>query len=143
MGVSQRCLDYWAERGIVLPSVQQATGKGSERRYSFGDLVKLAVVKRLREAGLSLQRIRKGLQVMRQRWPKKDLLLDEMLGTDGSTFFRIKGDRVEDILADGQLLLSIVAVGRIRQDVRESVLHLSELEVRARGRPPSPAVRAR
>lgn len=134
VGVSQRCLDYWAERGIVIPSVQQASGKGSERRYSFGDLVKLAVVKRLREAGLSLQRIRKGLEVMRQRWPKKDPLLDEMLGTDGASFFRIRGDQVEDILADGQLLLSVVAVGRIRQDLWDSVLRLSAVEVPGRGR---------
>ena len=135
VGISQRCLDYWAERGIVTPSVQQATGKGSERRYGFDDLVKLALVKRLREAGLSLQKIRKGLDVMRKRWPKEDPLLDEMLATDGSSFFRTKGDRVEDILAGGQLLLSVVAVGRIRQDVRETVLQLSEVEVPARGRP--------
>jgi DNA-binding transcriptional MerR regulator len=143
VGVSQRCLDYWAERGIVTPSIRQATGKGSERRYGFDDLVKLALVKRLREAGLSLQRIRKGLQVMRQRWPKKDPLLDEMLATDGSTFFRIRGDQVEDILADGQLLLSIVAVGRIRQGVRESILHLSKVEVPARGRRPGSATGGR
>jgi hypothetical protein len=72
---------------------------------------------------------------MRQRWPKKDPLLDEMLATDGSSFFRIKGNRVEDVLANGQLLLiSVVAVGRIRQDVRKTVLRLSEVEVPARGR---------
>lgn len=139
MGVSQRCLDYWADRGIVTPSVCQATGKGSERRYAFDDLVKLALVKRLREAGLSLQKIRKGLQVMRQRWPRKDPLLDELLATDGSSFFRVKGDQVEDILADGQLLLSVVAVGRIRQGIRESVLKLSEVQVPGRGRPSASA----
>ena len=135
VGVSQRCLDYWAERGIVTPSIRAAAGKGSERRYSFDDLVKLALVKRLRAAGLSLQKIRKGLEVMRKRWPKKDPLLDEMLATDGSTFFRVKGNQVEDILANGQLLLSVVAVGRIRQDVRESVLSISEVGVPTRGRP--------
>jgi hypothetical protein len=80
---------------------------------------------------------------MRQRWPKKDPLLDEMLATDGLSFFRIKGDQVEDILADGQLLLSIVAVGRIRQGVRESILHLSEVEVPARGRRPGSATGGR
>ena len=132
--LSQRCLDYWAERGIVTPSVRLAAGKGSERRYSFDDLVKLALVKRLRAAGLSLQKIRKGLEVMRKRWPKKDPLLDEMLATDGSTFFRIKGDQVEDVLAGGQLLLSVVAVGRIRQDIKQSVLRISEVEIPARGR---------
>jgi DNA-binding transcriptional MerR regulator len=135
VGVSQRCLDYWAERGIVTPSIQPAAGKGSERRYAFDDLVKLALVKRLREAGLSLQKIRKGLEQLRKRWPKKDPLLDEMLATDGSSFFRIRGDQVEDVLASGQLLLSVVAVGRIRQDVQESVLDISTVEVPGRGRP--------
>jgi len=143
VGVSQRCLDYWAERGIVTPSVQEGIGKGSERRYAFDDLVKLALVKKLRETGLSLQKIRKGLGVMRKRWPAKDPLLDEMLATDGSKFLRIRGDQLEDTLADGQLLLSIVAVGRIRRDVRETVLQLSELGVRSRGRPTSSAARAR
>ncbi len=142
VGVSQRCLDYWAERGIVTPSNRQATGKGSERRYTFDDLLKLALVKRLREAGLSLQKIRKGLQVMRKRWPKNDPLLDEMLATDGSRFFRIKGNQVEDVLAGGQLLLSVVAVGRIRQDVQQTVLRLSELDVPSRGRPAASPARA-
>ena len=142
IGLSQRRLDYWADRGIVTPSIQRATGKGSERKYSFDDLVKLAVVKKLREAGLSLQKIRKGLEVMRKRWPKTDPLLDEMLATDGSSFFRIKEDKVEDMLAGGQLLLSIVAVGRIRQDIRNTVLRLSEMEVPTRGRPASVARRS-
>jgi len=140
VGVSQRRLDYWAEREIVTPSIRAAAGKGSERRYSFDDLVKLALVKRLRAAGLSLQKIQKGLEVMRKRWPKKDPLLDEMLATDGSTFFRVKWNQVEDILANGQLLLSVVAVGRIRQDVRESVLRISEIEVPTRGRRAASAV---
>ncbi|OHB69815.1 MAG: hypothetical protein A2V70_14775 [Planctomycetes bacterium RBG_13_63_9] len=72
---------------------------------------------------------------MRQRWPKKDPLLDEMLATDGVSFFRIKGDQVEDILAGGRLLLSVVAVGRIRQNVRASVLELSKVAAPGRGRP--------
>ena len=136
MRISQRCLDYWAERDVVSPSIQAARGKGSERRYSFDDLVKLALVKRLRDAGLSLQKIRKGLKVMRKRWPKKDALLNELLATDGTDFFRIKGDQVEDILAGGQLLLSIFAVGRIRQDVRETTLRFPEIEVPAQVVPP-------
>jgi len=135
VGVSQRCLDYWAERGIVTPSIQPADGKGSERRYAFDDLVKLALVKKLRVAGLSLQKIRKGLERLRKRWPKNDPLLDEMLATDGVSFFRIRGDQVEDVLASGQLLLSLVAVGKIRQNIRTNVVEISSLQVPSRGRP--------
>lgn len=102
-GVSQRCLDYWSERDIVRPSIQMGTGKGSERLYSFDDLLRLTVVKKLRDAGLSLQRVRKGLEKLRKRWPKKDPLLDEHLVTDGESFYRVNGSQVEDILADRQL----------------------------------------
>ncbi len=135
VGVSQRCLDYWAERRIVAPSIQPADGKGSERKYAFDDLVKLALVKKMRVAGLSLQKIQKGLEHLRKRWPKNDPLLDEMLATDGASFFRIRGDQVEDVLASGQLILSVVAVGRIRQDVRANVVEISSLQVPSRGRP--------
>ena len=97
VGISQRCLDYWDDRGIVSPSITEATGKGSVRVYSFDDLLKLTLVKRLRAAGLSLQRIRKGLDVMRKRWPKTDPLLNEIIVTDGATLFRrIDKDQIEE-----------------------------------------------
>ena len=57
VGVSQRCLEYWDERGLVRPSIRKAKGKGTERRYSYEDLVALSVLKRLRDTGLSLQKV--------------------------------------------------------------------------------------
>src|SRR5262245_33037185 len=99
VGVSQRCLDYWDERDVASPSIQPADGKGTERKYSFGDLLKLTLVKKLRDAGLSLQKIRKGLQKLRKRWPNKDPLLDELLVTDGATLYRqVTADELEDVL---------------------------------------------
>ena len=133
VGVSQRCLDYWDERGIVKPSFSQASGKGSERRYAFDDLLKLTLVKKLRSAGLSLQRIRKGLDVLRERSPKEDPLLDEVLVADGANFYCIKDDQVEDVLAGGQLVFSVVAVGRIRQELHESVVKFNKAEIPRRG----------
>ena len=133
VGVSQRRLDYWDERGIVTPSLSKADGKGSERRYAFDDLLKLTLVKKLRSTGLSLQKIRKGLEIMRKRWPKEDPLLDEVLVADGAAFYRIKDKKVEDILAGGQLVFSVVAVGRIRQELRESVVKLRKTEIPRRG----------
>jgi DNA-binding transcriptional MerR regulator len=134
VGVSQRCLDYWDERGIVVPSGQRATGKGSERRYSYEDLLKLSVVKRLREAGLTLQKIRKGLSKLRKDASARDPLVAEVLITDGNAFHRVTNDpsAVEDILANGQLVFSVVAIGRIDQNLRESVIRL-ENRIPARG----------
>jgi DNA-binding transcriptional MerR regulator len=136
VGISQRCLDYWDERGIVQPSITQATGKGSERAYSFDDLLKLSLVKRLREAGLSLQRIQKGLAMLRKRCPKGDVLLDEVLVTDGSSLFRrIQKGELEDVLANGQLVFSVVAVGRVRDELSDKVLQMAKQSIPTRGRP--------
>ena len=135
VGVTQRCLDYWDERGIVSPSIRQASGKGSERRYGFDDLLKLTLVKKFRKAGLSLQRIQKGLKALRERWPDNDPLLDELLATDGVTFFRIKGEQMEDVLNGGQLVMSFVAVGRIRQELEQHVIRLNKCDAVCRGRP--------
>jgi DNA-binding transcriptional MerR regulator len=132
--VSQRCLDYWDERGVVRPSVRLAKGKGTERLYSFDDLLRLAVVKKLRAAGLSMQRVRKGLEKLRKRWPHKDPLLDEHLVTDGVSFFRVSGSLVEDVLADGQLVFGIIAVGRMRADLKERVIELRREGLPARGK---------
>ena len=136
VGISQRCLDYWDERGIVMPSVESASGKGSERRYSYDDLLKLSVVKRLRQTGLSLQKIRKGLAKLRKNVAHTDPLLREVLVTDGKSLHRVTPNpaAVEDILSDGQLVFSVVAVGQIDQALRASVIKI-ERKIVSRGRP--------
>jgi DNA-binding transcriptional MerR regulator len=143
VGISQRCLDYWDERGVVSPAVKRATGKGSERRYSYEDLLKLSVVKRLRDAGLSLQRIRKGLSQLRKRRGSADPLLEEILVTDGRSLHRLTQDRlvVEDLLSSGQLAFSVVAVGRINEDLRGRVVRLRDA-IPHRGKPSKLRIRA-
>src|SRR6266568_7975701 len=50
-GITYRQLDYWARTGLVVPSIRSATGSGSQRLYSFKDILVLKVVKRLLDAG--------------------------------------------------------------------------------------------
>lgn len=56
VGITYRQLDYWARTGLLTPSIQGASGSGSQRLYSFQDLVLLRTIKSLIEAGMSLQR---------------------------------------------------------------------------------------
>ena len=55
VGISYRQLDYWARTSLVVPSIRDASGSGTQRLYSFRDLVVLKVVKRLLDAGVSLR----------------------------------------------------------------------------------------
>ena len=125
VGISQRRLDYWAELEVVCPSIQQAAGKGTERKYSFDDLLALALVKKLREAGLSLQKIRDGLGRLRKQRASGDPLREEILVTDGKKLFRqVKSGELEDILAGGQLVFSVVAIGKIRVQLNAAMARL-------------------
>lgn len=60
-GISYRQLDYWCRTGLVEPSVRPAHGSGTQRLYSRADVVKLALVRRLLDAGMSLDMIRRSL----------------------------------------------------------------------------------
>ena len=53
-GITYRQLDYWARTGLVEPSIRTAHGSGSQRLYSFRDILVLKVVKRLLDTGVSL-----------------------------------------------------------------------------------------
>lgn len=66
-GISYRQLDYWCRTGLVVPSVREAHGSGSQRLYSRADVVRLLTVRILVDAGLSLQKIRDNLD--RLLWP--------------------------------------------------------------------------
>ena len=117
-----RRLDYWDERGLVSPSVRKAKGKGSERQYSFKDLVKLSVVKGLRDAGLSLSRIQTAIKILKKR-RVGDPLADICLIPDGRTVVVRTKDRntLEDVLQKGQLVFTVVATGEIEAKVTLAV----------------------
>src|SRR5262249_40152043 len=66
-GISYRQLDYWARTGLVEPSVRPASGSGTQRLYSFRDILVLKVVKRLLDTGISLQQIRSAVTHLHER----------------------------------------------------------------------------
>src|SRR5437763_15395752 len=65
-GFSVRQIAYWAEQGIIVPSVQQAHGSGTRRRYSFDDLLQLRFVRQLRNRGWSTKKIREAINKLRE-----------------------------------------------------------------------------
>jgi DNA-binding transcriptional MerR regulator len=113
-GVSGRQVDYWATTGVVRPSVQSAAGKGTRREYSFQDLVALKMAKRLKDEGISLQKIRKSLAFLRKHFPDlKQPLAELRFLTDGATVYMGRDrEKIIDTLNQGQLVFSL-ALGAI------------------------------
>ena len=119
-GVSGRQLEHWAVTGIVRPSVKAAAGKGSRREYSFKDLVALKVAKRLRDEGISLQKIRKSLTWLRRHFPEATAPLAELrFLTDGVNLFVLDRDpeKILETLKNGQLVFAL-ALGDLISELR-------------------------
>jgi predicted RNase H-like HicB family nuclease len=109
-GASQKQLIYWDKTGLVKPSVAGASGRGSRRLYSFLDLIQIRVAKELREQGLSLQKLRKAIHVLKEHPDQMRHPLAELrLITDGKALFRLTSDpeALEDILKRGQLVSAL------------------------------------
>jgi DNA-binding transcriptional MerR regulator len=121
-GISYRQLDYWARTGLVVPSVRSAAGSGSQRLYSFRDIVVLKVVKRLLDAGVSLQNIRKAIDQLRARGI--DDLAQITLISDGTTVYECRSpEEVVDLLQGGQGVFGI-AIGGAFREIQGSLAHL-------------------
>src|SRR5437773_8829303 len=67
VGITYRQLDYWARTDLLRPSISEARGSGTQRRYSYRDLLELKVIKRLLDAGVSLQSARRAIECLRER----------------------------------------------------------------------------
>jgi len=94
-GISQHKLDYWARTGLVVPSIKKAEGKITRRIYSTGDLVRLITVKKLRDGGISLQKIRKAVDYLKATSPSEKPLEDfELKGEKGNIFILTQDAKV-------------------------------------------------
>ena len=121
-GITYRQLDYWARTALVEPSVRAAHGSGSQRLYSFRDILVLKVVKRLLDTGISLQQIRAAVDHLNDRGTSDLARLTLM--SDGVTVYECaSADEVVDLLAGGQGVFGI-ALGRIWQEVDGTLAEL-------------------
>ena len=92
-GVRYRTLDYWATSHFLPPSAQAAEGTGTQRGYTFLDLIQLRVAKRLRDAGISLQGLRKVQQRLKQERDLAAPLAEVYLVCNGRDVFEVKHGR--------------------------------------------------
>ncbi len=124
VGITYRQLDYWARTDLILPSVQSAQGSGSQRLYSFGDIVQLKVVKRLLDAGMSLKKIRTAMDILREQLQSSAPLADVTLLSDGVSIYAAHSpDEVVDVFQRGQGVFGI-AVGPVQQELEGEIHRL-------------------
>ncbi len=137
VGISYRQLDYWARTDLVRPSLADARGSGTQRKYSYRDLVRLKVIKSLLDAGVKLTTARRAIEYLREDtadWETASLVLD---GTD-SVLAR-DGDALVDLVRQGQGVLNIVPLGHVVEELDARIVEVAPDDQAA---PPARAARA-
>ena len=145
IGITYRQLDYWARTGLLRPSIADARGSGTQRVYSYTDVVELKVIKQLLDAGISLQRARRAVECLRdglgENLASSNLVL---VGTD-SVLAHTHGE-VVDLLKGGQGVLNIVPLSGVLEELDAAILQIERKTAResttasARPSAPPPAI---
>ena len=129
--LTQKQIDDLDKSHVIKPSIRPAQGKGSQRLYSFEDLLAFRFIKQLLDANWSMKTIKTAIQNLRTVLPDKNPLQDfVLLSVNGSIIARcttVQGQSVLiDALSRGQLVMPII-LSEIREKVIEDVqlLYLS------------------
>ncbi len=116
-GVTYRQLDYWARTEILVPSIHAAEGSGSQRLYSFNDLLLVRLIKSLLDNGLSMQGVRRALTTARELINRAPESLEYLVVSPNSVLVRDDND-VVDLLRSGQLAIStLISLGSLRDEL--------------------------
>lgn len=109
-GVPYSTLNFWAKNGLIAPSIATAEGSGSERIYSFTDLVALKIVLELRTAGVKTRSLKKVVDFVRSEEGCKLPLAEARLVVSGRDVILVKSknELISALQSPGQSCLSFV-----------------------------------
>lgn len=123
VGISYRQLDYWARTDLIRPSLSDAAGSGSRRRYSYRDLLELRVIKNLLDAGIRLENVREVFDYLRQH-VEADITSAHLV-ISGTSVVMCRGDELVDVVRRGQGVLNVLPLASVKDDVDAELVALS------------------
>ncbi|MDA8343717.1 MAG: MerR family transcriptional regulator [Actinomycetota bacterium] len=124
VGITYRQLDYWARTGLLRPSIADARGSGSQRRYSYGDVVELKVIKRLLDGGLQLRQARQAVECLRGGLGA-DLASAQLVLAGNRSVLARDGDEVVDLLAGGQGVFNVLPLAGVVEEIDAAIVELT------------------
>ena len=123
VGITYRQLDYWARTNLLRPSISEAKGSGTQRRYSYRDLLELKVIKRLLDAGVSLQSARRAIEVLRESGA--DVASANVVLSGSQSVLARSGEEIIDLLKGGQGVLNVVALAGVVEELDAAIHDLA------------------
>ena len=144
VGISYRQLDYWARTDLIRPSLADAAGSGSRRRYTYRDLLELKVVKKLLDAGIRLESVREVFTYLRQHMNTD--VASAHLVISGNDVLLCDGDQLITVLQQGQGVLNVLPLAGVKEELDAGLGSTGDaavVPVRGRQTPTSPAAAPR
>jgi len=129
-GITYRQLDYWARTGLVAPSAADAAGSGTQRLYSYHDVLSLKVIKKFLDAGLALPAARRAVEALRQAGD--DVAAANIVLSDASSVLAKSGEELVDLVKGGQGVLNIFPLAGVVDELDSAIVDLAEAAVPAR-----------
>ncbi len=121
VGITYRQLDYWARTDLLRPSVTDAQGSGSRRRYSYKDLLELKVIKTLLDAGIKLESVRQVFAFMRDQLGEDVASANLVIHGTTSVLTR-SGEELIDLVRKGQGVLNVLPLAGIKDEVDAKIV---------------------
>jgi DNA-binding transcriptional MerR regulator len=122
VGITYRQLDYWARTNLIRPSLSDASGSGSRRRYSYKDLLELRVIKTLLDAGIKLESVRDVFDYMREHVESE--IASAHLVINGNSVILAGDNELIDVLAKGQGVLNVLSLAGVKHEVDTQLVPL-------------------
>ena len=122
VGITYRQLDYWARTDLIRPSLSDASGSGSRRRYSYKDLLELRVIKTLLDAGIKLESVRDVFAYLREHVGSD--IASAHLVINGSSVVLARGDELIDVVKSGQGVLNVLSLAGVKSEVDAQLVPL-------------------
>ena len=115
VGITYRQLDYWARTDLIKPSLVEAAGSGTRRRYSYRDLLELRVIKTLLDSGIRLESVRDVFDYLREHVTTD--ISSANIVIQGTSVVLCENDELIDILRSGQGVLNVLPLAGVKDDI--------------------------
>ena len=119
VGITYRQLDYWARTDLVRPSLADAKGSGTRRRYAYSDLLELKVIKSLLDAGISSRSCATVIIYLRDNLGEDITAANLVIHGTGSVLAQNDGEICRSG-AKGQGVLNIVPLAGMKEELDAS-----------------------